>query len=77
MMVSVTTRQPSPRSGVSAAAGPRLLIRQVQYLLSSQLTFISEGSSPIRRLGTRLVAYSSGLKDRSNEGVCRNLISFA
>jgi len=59
MMVSVTTRQPSPRSGVSAAAGPRLLIRQVQYLLSLQLTFISEGSSPIRRLGTRLVAYSS------------------
>ena len=59
MMVSVTTRQPSPRSGVSAAAGPRLLIRQVQYLLSSQLSFISEGSSPIRRLGTRLVAYSS------------------
>ena len=55
----VTTRQPSPRSGVSAAAGPRLLIRQVQYLLSSQLTFISEGSSPIRRLGTRLVACSS------------------
>ena len=58
-MVSVTTRQPSPHSGVSAAAGPRLLIRQVQYLLSSQLTFISEGSSPIRRLGMRLVAYSS------------------
>jgi len=51
--------QPSPRSGVSAAAGPRLLIHQVQYLLSSQLTFISEGSSPIRRMGTRLVAYSS------------------
>jgi len=46
-MVNVTTRQPSPRSGVSAAAGPRLLIRQVQYLLSSQLTFISEGSSPM------------------------------
>ena len=50
MMVSVTTRQPSPLSGVSVAAGPRLLIRQVQYLLSSQLTFIFEGSSPIRRL---------------------------
>jgi len=47
MMVSVTTRQPSPRSGVSAAACPRLLIRQVQYLLSSQLTFISEGRSPM------------------------------
>ena len=44
MMVSVTTRQSSPRSGVSAAAGPRLLIRQAQYLLSSQLTFISDGS---------------------------------
>ena len=58
-MVSVTTRQPSPRSGVSAAAGPRLLVRQVQYLLSSQLTLISEGSSPIRLLGTRLVACSS------------------
>jgi len=65
MMVSVTTRQPSPRSGDSAAAGPRLLVRQVQYLLSSQLTFISEGSSPIRRLGTRLVAYSSA----PNEGI--------
>ena len=63
MMLSVTTRQPSPRSGVSAAAGPRLLICQVQYLLSSQLTFISEGSSPIRRLGTRLVAYSSAPPD--------------
>ena len=36
-----------------------MLIRQVQYLLSSQLTFISEGSSPIRRLGMQLVAYSS------------------
>jgi len=59
MMVSVITRQPYPRSGVSAAAGLRLLIRQVQHLLSSQLTFISEGSSPIRRLGTRLVACSS------------------
>jgi len=50
MAYGVTTRQPSPRSGVSAAAGPRLLIRQVHYLLISQLTFISEGSSPIRRL---------------------------
>ena len=59
MMVGVTTRLPSTRSDVSAAAGPRLLIRQVQYLLISQLTFISEGSSPIRRLGTRLVVCSS------------------
>ena len=59
MMVSVTTRQPSPHSAVSAAAGPRLLIRQVQYLLISQLTFISEGNSPLHRLGTWLVACSS------------------
>jgi len=40
-MVSVTTRQPSLRSGVSTAAGPRLLIRQVQYLLILQLIFVS------------------------------------
>jgi len=54
-VVGVTT----PHSVISAAAGPRLLIRQVEYLLISQLTFISEGSSPIHHLGTRLVAYSS------------------
>ena len=58
MMVGVTTRQPSPRSDVSTTAGPRLLIHQVQYLLISQLTFISEGSFSIRCLGTRLVACS-------------------
>ena len=54
----MTCHLPPPRSGDSAAAGPRLLIRQVQYLLISQLTFISEGRSPIRHLGTRVVACS-------------------
>ena len=49
----------TPRSVISAAAGPRLLIRQVEYLLISQLTFISECSSPIRHLWTLLVACSS------------------
>jgi len=40
-----------------AAVGLRLLIRQVlPYLLISQLTFISEGRSPIRHLGTRGMA---------------------
>jgi len=69
MMVSVTTRQPSPLSGVSAAAGPRLLIRQVQYLLSSQLTFISEGSSPIRRLGTKALKDNSALYKMTDNGL--------
>jgi len=58
MAVDDTCHLPPPRSGDSAAAGPRLLIRQVQYLLISQLTFISEGRSPIRHLGTRVVACS-------------------
>jgi len=58
MAVDDTCHLPHPRSGDSATAGLRLLIRQVQYLLISQLTFISEGRSPIRRLGTRVVACS-------------------
>ena len=48
----------------ATAAGPRLLIRQVQHLLISQLTSISGGSSPIRHLGTRLVACSSAPTER-------------
>ena len=57
--VDSTSHLPPPRSGDSAAAGLRLLIRQVQYLLISQLASISEGRSPIRHLGTRVVACSS------------------
>jgi len=36
----------------------------VQYLLISQLTFISEGRSPIRHLGTRVVACSLAKKTK-------------
>jgi len=49
--------QPALHPDDLAAVGPRLLIRQVlPYLLISQLTFISEGRSPIRHLGTRGMA---------------------
>jgi len=56
--VDSTCHLPPPRSGDSAAAGPRLLIRQACRLLISQLASISEVCSPIHHLVTRLVAYS-------------------
>jgi len=65
MMAGVTSRQPSPRSDFSAADGLRLIIRHAQYLLILQLTFISEGNSPIRHLGTRLVGCRSAPTGRS------------
>ena len=54
MTVDSTCHLPPPRSGDSAAAGPRLLICQACHPLISQLASISEGCSPIRHLGTRL-----------------------
>ena len=49
--------QPALHPDDLAAVGPRLLIRQaLPCPLISQLTFISEGHSPIRHLGTRGMA---------------------
>jgi len=49
--------QPALHPDDLAAVGPWLLIRQVlPYLLISQLTFISEGRSPIRHLRTHGMA---------------------